>query len=157
MYRSTNFNYFDKTPAALRDVMFFNHIDQEQFQLYGIATNYYMLQLDQANFDAIFRDSLSSKNFDVPIQLYSFFKVDESTKHGMDEVGADQTAEREGIIWFNISDLESKLNRVPILGDVVEDLQLHQKFEIYHISKELHRLGIPLRYALKVRLYQDTK
>jgi len=149
------YNYFDKTPGNLQDINFINGVDIEEFQLFGVPTNYYKLSLDQNNFDPVYRDLLSSKKFETPIQLRSFFKIDESTTHGMTEIGADQTAERTGTVWFNISFIENNLNRSPIIGDVLEYLQLHQKFEIYQISKELHRLGVPIRYKCLVRLYQD--
>lgn len=152
----TYFNYSDPTPKALRDVVLANSIDQEQFNLFGVATSYYKLDLQQDNFDPVFRDTLSSKTFLQPKQVRSFFKVDESTTHGMTDTGAVQTAERTGTVWFNISLIEHELGRVPIIGDVVENLQLAQKFELFQISKEMHKLGRPFRYACKVRLYQDT-
>ena len=158
MYRSSSYNFSDQTPSGgLKDINFMNSVDIEEFSLYGISTIYYKISSLQTNYDDVFRDTLSSKNFDEPIQLRSFFKVDESTTHGMGETGIGQIADRTGNVWFNISLIEKELQRPPVLGDVVENTQIHQKFEIYAISKELHRLGHPLRYLCKVRLYQDSR
>lgn len=157
MYRASSFNFSDITPQTNRDLNFINSVDIEEFSLLGVSTIYYKVSDQQDNYDSVFRDLLSSKRFEDPIQLRSFFKVEETTKHGMTEIGADQNAERTGTVWFNISLIESILKRPPVLGDVVENVQLHQKFEIFELSKELHRLGVPLRYRCGVRLYQDTK
>jgi len=153
--RNSSYNFSDQTPENIRDFLFVNSTDQEEFSLFGISTVYYPINLYQENYDSVFRDLLSSKNFLEPIQLRSFFKIDESTTHGMTDTGADQVAERNGAVWFNISLIETILNRVPVIGDVVENTQLHQKFEIYKISKETHRIGRPIRYKCDVRLYQD--
>ena len=154
--RTSSYNYSDMDPRNLKDFLFMNSTDQEEFSLFGISTIYYPINLYQENFDSVFRDVLSSKNFLDPIQVRSFFKVEESTTHGMDTIGADQNAERNGVIWFNISLIESILGRVPIVGDVVENLNIHQTFEIYKISKETHRIGRPIRYKCDVRLYQNS-
>lgn len=156
MYLRNNYNYSDASPDGLRDFNFINSVDCEEFDLHGIATIYYTLKLYQENYDGIYRDFLGAKEFNVPIQVRSFFKVDEATQHAMSDIGVGQLAERTGTIWFNISKIEHELGRAPIIGDVVENLQLHQKFEIYHIDKETHRIGRPIRYNCKVRLYQDT-
>ncbi len=153
--RKSSFNYSEQTPENLRDFLFVNSTDQEEFALFGVKTIYYPINLYQENYDTVFRDLLSSKNFLEPIELYSFFKVEESTTHGMDVTGADQVAERNGVVWFNISQIDDILKRVPVIGDVVENLQIHQKFEIFKISKETHRIGRPVRYKFDVRLYQD--
>ena len=157
MYRNSGYNYSDMTPGGMADFNFINQVDQEEFTLMGVSTIYYPLNLLQENYDDLFRDLLSSKTFKEPIQIRSYFKADEGTEHGMSDIGVDQIAERNGTIWFNISKIESLLSREPILGDVVEDIQIHQKFEIYKISKETHRIGRPLRYKCAIRLYQDTK
>lgn len=154
--RKSSFNYSDMTPEnGLRDFLFINSTDQEEFALFGVKTIYYPINLYQENYDDVYRDLLSSKNFLNPIEMYSFFKVDESTTHGMDVIGSGQVAERNGTIWFNISQIENILKRVPVIGDVVENLQIHQKFEIFKISKETHRIGRPVRYKLDVKLFQD--
>lgn len=140
----------------MKDINFMNSVDQEEFDLFGVATIYYPLDLYQANYDEVFRDFLGAKTFKDPIQVRSFFKVDEATEHGMNDIGIGQLAERNGTIWFNIALIESILGRVPMIGDVVENIQIKQKFEVFSISKEMHRLGRPLRYNCKVRLYQDT-
>jgi hypothetical protein len=140
----------------MRDINYINSTDQEEFELFGVATTYYALELFQTNYDPVYRDLLGAKNFKEPLQVRSFFKVDESTEHGMSETGIGQVAERTGTIWFNISKIDYLLGRTPIIGDVVENVQIKQKFEIYAISKETHRLGRPIRYNCKVRLYQDT-
>lgn len=150
------YNFSDISPGVLKDLNLVNSLDVEEFNLFGTATTYYKLKLTQNNVDTVFRDLLSSKQFEEPIQVRTFFKIDESTTHGMTDIGADQNAERNGKVWVNVSLIESKLGRAPILGDVVENLQVHQKFEIFGISKENHRIGVPLRYALSVRLYQGT-
>ena len=155
MLRQSSFNYADQTPENLRDFLFINSTDQEEFALFGVATNYYPINLYQENYDPVFRDMLSSKDFLEPIQLRSFFKVEESTTHGMTDTGVDQIAERTGAVWFNISLIDSILGRTPVIGDVVENMQIHQKFEIFKLSKELHRIGRPVRYKADVRLYQD--
>ena len=158
MYKNSTFNYFDQTPSgSLKDLNLMNSIDQEQIDLYGISIAYYKLDLLQQNFDDVFRDTLSSKKFMEAEQLRCFFKVDESTTHGMTDIGVSQVAERKGNAWFNVAKLHAVLGREPVLGDVLENIQLHQKFEVFGISKELHRLGVPLRYNLQIRLYQDTK
>jgi hypothetical protein len=154
--KKSSYNYFDQTPGGLKDFLLMNSLDQEEFSLFGIKTVYFPLNLYQENFDEVFRDLVSSKNFLDPIECRSYFKVEESTNHGMTETGAVQNAERTGNVWFNISLLESILNRVPVIGDVLEDLQVHQKFEVFKISKEKYRLGRALQYNLSVRLYQDT-
>lgn len=158
MYKTNPYNFSDITPSgALKDLNFINSVDQEEFALFGVATIYYKLKDIQENFDGVYRDMLSSKVFEEPLQVRSFFKVEESTTHGLTDTGAVQTAERTGKVTFNVTLIEKLLGRSPVIGDVVENLQLHQKFEIYGISKEVHRLGVPLRYILSVRLYQDTK
>ena len=153
--RTSNYNYSDQTPSGLADFLFINSADIEEISLFGVKTIYYKLNLFQENFDPVYRDLLSSKNFLEPIELYSYFKVEEATNHGVDIIGSSQVAERTGDVWFNISSLEYILGRVPAIGDVVSDSQIHQKFEIFGISKEIFRLGRPLRYHMKVRLYQD--
>lgn len=157
MQKLNSYNFVDQTPQNLRDFNLANAMDQEQFDLFGTATMYYKVSSVQENYDPVYRDLLSSKQFDLPIQIRSFFKVDESTTHGMTENGSGQVAERKGSVWFNITRLEHDISRKPELGDVVEDTQLAQKFEIYQISKETHRLGRPIRYKCDVRLYQNTK
>lgn len=156
MFRRSSYNYSDMTPDGMRDFNLVNAMDLEEFELFGVATVYYPLNIAQENYDDVYRDLLSSKEFKEPIQLRTFFKVDESTEHGMSEIGVGQIAERNGNVWVNITKIENLLNRVPIVGDVVENNQLHQKFEIFKISKETHRIGRPIRYKLSVRLYQDT-
>jgi hypothetical protein len=157
VFRASNYNLSDQTPSGMRDLNFINSVDQEEFALFGVSTIYYKLSDVQQNYDSTFRDVLSSKNFDEPIQLRSFFKVDESTTHGMGDIGIGQNAERNGTVWFNVALIKSILGRTPILGDVVENVQIHQKFEIFSVSKEMHRLGYPLRYKCGIRLYQDSK
>ena len=157
MFRASSYNISDQTPSGMRDLNFINSIDAEEFTLFGISTIYYKISARQENYDSTFRDVLSSKSFDEPIQLRSFFKVDESTTHGMGDIGSGQNAERTGTVWFNVALIEKLLGRSPILGDVVENVQIHQKFEIFGISKEMHRLGYPLRYKCSIRLYQDSK
>ena len=156
MPRTSSYNYSDMSPNNLRDFLLVNTMDQEQFSLFGVATIYWPLNPVQENYDPVFRDMLSSKVFLEPIQVRSFFKVDESTEHGLTEIGASQNAERNGTIWFNISSIENSLQRTPFIGDVVEDIQINQKFEIFKISKEMHKIGRPVRYKISVRLYQDT-
>lgn len=156
MYRRSSFNYSDQTPEGLKDINFMNSVDQEEFDLFGVATIYYPLELYQTNYDEVYRDFLGSKNFKEPIQVRSFFKVDESTEHGMNDIGIGQVAERNGTVWFNIALIETILGRTPMIGDVVENVQIKQRFEIYALSKETHRLGRPIRYNCKVRLHQDT-
>jgi hypothetical protein len=156
MYRRSAFNYSDQTPDGMRDINYINSTDQEEFELFGVATTYYALELFQTNYDPVYRDLLGAKNFKEPLQVRSFFKVDESTEHGMSEIGIGQVAERTGTVWFNIAKIDALLGRTPIIGDVVENIQIRQKFEIFSISKETHRLGRPIRYRCKVRLYQDT-
>lgn len=156
MYRRSAFNFSDQTPDGMRDMNYINSVDQEEFELFGVATIYYALELFQTNYDPVYRDLLGAKNFKEPLQVRSFFKVDESTEHGMSETGIGQVAERKGTIWFNIAKIDFELGRTPIIGDVVENIQIKQKFEIFEISKETHRLGRPIRYNCKVRLYQDT-
>lgn len=156
MIKLNPYNYLDQTPQNLRDHNLANFMDQENFNLFGVPTVYYKVANLQDNYDPVYRDLYSSKTFEEPIQLYSFFKVDESTSHGMNEIGVGQIAERNGDVWFNIALLENIINREPVIGDVVGNLQLAQKFEIYQISKETHRLGRPLRYHCSVRLYQNT-
>ena len=153
--RTSHYNYSDQTPNVLADFLFINSMDIEEISLFGVKTIYYKLNQFQENFDPVFRDLLSSKNFLDPIELYSYFKVEEATTHGVDVVGSSQVAERTGDIWFNISSLEHILGRTPVIGDVVADTQIHQMFEIFGISKELFRLGRTLRYHMKVRLYQN--
>lgn len=156
MYRRSSFNYSDQTPEGLKDINFINSVDQEEFDLFGVSTIYYPLKMYQENYDEVFRDFLGSKEYETPLQVRSFFKVDEATEHSMSETGIGQIAERTGTIWFNISLIESLIGRTPVIGDVVENIQIKQKFEIYAISKETHRIGRPIRYNCKVRLYQDT-
>ena len=151
-----NFNYSDQTPQTLPDFLLVNSIDVEQFNLFGVKTIYWPLNPIQENYDPVYRDMLSSKQFLEPVEVRSFLKVDEATTHGMTDIGADQVAERNGSVWFNIALIENILGRVPNIGDVVEYLQFHQKFEIFKISKELHKIGRPIRYNCSVRLYQDT-
>lgn len=153
--RTSSFNYSDLTPNVVADLLLVNSVDQEQFSLFGIKTVYYKIASYQENFDSIFRDLLSSKVFEAPIECRSFFKVDETTTHGMDVIGVGQVAERTGDVWFNISLLNSILGREPVIGDVLEDTQLHQKFEVFKISLEMFKLGRYIRYKLGVRLYQD--
>lgn len=157
MYRTSSFNYADQTPDGMRDFNFVNSTDAEEFELFGVPTIFYPLNLLQENFDSVYRDLLSSKTFKEPLQVRSFFKIEESTEHGMTEIGVSQVAERNGTVWFNISKIDALLGREPIVGDVVENSQVHQSFEIFKISKETHRLGRPIRYACHVRLYQNTK
>ena len=157
MKKLNPYNYVDQVPQNLRDYNLANELDQEQYHLFGTPTIYYKVSAIQENFDPVYRDLLSSKQFDEPIQLRSFFKIDESTTHGMTETGVSQNAERKGAVWFNISLIEHDLGRVPEIGDVVENTQVAQQFEIFGISKETHRLGRPLRYKCDVRLYQGTK
>lgn len=156
MYRTSSFNFSDITPQTNRDLNFINSVDIEEFSLFGVSTIYYKISDRQENFDSVFRDLLSSKLFEEPIQVRSFFKIEESTKQGMSDLGSGQNADRAGTVWFNVALIESILNRAPILGDVLENIQVHQKFEVFGISKELHRLGVPLRYKLDVRLYQGS-
>ena len=157
MLRKSTFNYSDMTPNGMSDFNFINQVDCEEFELFGVATIYYALNLYQENYDDVYRDLFSSKTFKEPLQVRSFFKADESTEHGMTEIGVGQVAERDGYVQFNITKIEHDLGREPIVGDVVENTQIHQKFEIYKISKEVHRLGRPMRYKCLIRLYQDTK
>lgn len=157
MFRASSYNLSDQTPSGLKDLNFMNSVDQEEFILFGVSTIYFRISAQQENYDSTFRDVLSSKRFDEPIQLRSFFKVDESTTHGMGDIGIGQNADRNGTVWFNVALVESILGRSPIIGDVVENVQIHQKFEIFSISKEMHRLGYPLRYKCGIRLYQDSK
>ncbi len=153
--RTSSYNYSEMTSENLRDFLFINATDIEEFALFGVKTIYYPINLYQENYDSVYRDLLSSKNFLDPIECFSFFKVDEATNHEMGVTGADQTAERDGSVWFNIAFVEKMLGRVPVVGDVLENIQIHQKFEVYKISKEMHRLGRPVRYHLSVRLYQN--
>ena len=154
--RTSSFNYSDMTPnGALKDFLLVNQIDQEQFALFGVRTIYYPLNPYQENYDEVYRDMLSSKTFLDPVEVRSFFKIDEETTHGMTDIGVGQTAERNGAVWFNVSLIDSILGRTPIIGDVVENIQVHQKFEIFKISKETHKIGRPVRYNCGVRLYQD--
>lgn len=156
MWKLSSYNYSDMSPEGMRDINFMNSVDQEEFALHGVATIYYPLDMFQENYDSVYRDLLGAKNFKTPIQVRSFFKIDETTEHGMSDIGIGQIAERKGTVWFNVSLIDSLLGRTPVIGDVLENTQLHQKFEVYQLSKETHRLGRPIRYRLNVRLYQDT-
>lgn len=157
MRKSDSFNYSDITPDTIRDLNFFNEMDQEEFDLLGVAINYYKLKSVQPNFDPVFRDYFSSPDYEEPIQIRGMFKADELTAHGMSDIGIGQIAERNGKLQFNISKLEYDIGREPILGDVVEYIQAHQKFIIQSISKSLPRLGRTIRYTCEIKLYQDSK
>lgn len=157
MKKQDPFNYSDASPSMLHDINYMNNIDCEEFLLYGVALNYYKLDTFQPAFDEVYRDYVSSPKYMTPVQVRGFCKVDQLTQHGMNEIGVSQVAERTGFISFNISLVEKDIGRSPVVGDVIEYVQAHQKFEIFEISKDTHRLGRPLRYKCEVRLYQDTK
>ena len=157
MFRASTYNYTDGNPSLMKDMNLFNQLDQEQFSLFGLSLFYYKFSVKQDNYDEVFRDFLGSPEFDNPIELRGFLNADPNTSHAMGDTGADQTAEREGTVSFNISLIESQLGRQPILGDVVYSVQLKQKFQIYHIAKDTYRMSKPLRYLCKIRLYQDSK
>lgn len=157
MFRASTFNYTDGTPDLLRDINVVNQIDQEQFSLFGIRVFYYKFAKEQSNFDGVFRDFLSSPDYEEPIEVRSFLNMDPNTAHGITETGAVQNAERNGTASFNIALIESILGRPPIPGDVLFSLHLKQKFQIFDISKDTFRLNKPLRYLCKVRLYQDSR
>ena len=157
VFRRTSYNYTDGTPGLMKDINLFNQLDQEQFSLHGLSLFYYKFSDFQKNYDEIYRDFVSSPEFDQPIELRGFLNVDPNTTHGMTDTGADQTAERSGTVSFNISLIESLLGRQPVLGDVVFSVQLKQKFQVYEIAKDTYRMAKPLRYLCKIRLYQDSK
>ena len=157
MYRTSNYNYTDGNPSLMKDMNLFNQLDQEQFSLFGLSLFYYKFKDRQKNYDSIFRDFFSSPDYEEPIELRGFLNVDPNTTHGMTETGAVQNAERTGTASFNISLIEQKLSRQPVLGDVIFSLQLKQKFQIYEVAKDTYRMSKPLRYLCKVRLYQDSK
>ena len=129
--RTSNYNYTDGNPSLMKDMNLFNQLDQEQFSLFGLSLFYYKFSDRQSNYDATFRDFLSSPEFDEPIELRGFLNAAPNTTHAMGDTGADQTAERDGTVSFNISTIISLLNRQPILGDVIYSIQLKQKFQIY--------------------------
>lgn len=156
-FRISNYNYTDGNPSLMKDMNVFNQFDQEQFSLFGLSLFYYKFSDTQPNYDSTFRDFSSSPQFDNPIELRGFLNVDPNTSHSMDITGADQNAERNGTVSFNISLIEAILGRQPVLGDVVFSVQLKQKFQIYHIAKDTYRMSKPLRYLCKIRLYQDSK
>jgi len=154
--KKSNFNYNQGSPALNKDYNFANQVDIEQFNLKGVAVFYYKIANDQPSYDPLYRDFISDPVFDNPIEIRAIPQVDENVAHGMTEIGIGQVAEREGSIYFNISLIEKKLGRPPILGDVVYLRQLNQRFQIYHISKDAYKLSLPLRYLCKIRLYQDS-
>ena len=155
--RHSRYNYIDANPGVLKDINLFSQLDQEQFALYGLSIFYYKFSDVQKNYDYVFRDFFSSPQYEIPIELRCFLNADPNTTHGMTDTGADQTAEREGTVSFNIALIEKILGRPPVLGDVVYSAQLKQKFQIYGIAKDTYRLAKPLRYLCKIRLYQDSK
>ena len=157
VFHRTNFNYTDITPGSLRDFNLFSQLDQEQFSLHGLSLIYYTFSDFQKNYDEVFRDFISSPQFDAPIELRGFLTADPNTTHAMSDTGADQTAERNGTVSFNINMIENLLGRQPNLGDVIYSVQLKQKFTIFGVAKDTFRMSKPLRYLCKIRLYQDSK
>ncbi|MCI4435822.1 MAG: hypothetical protein JHC33_03305 [Ignisphaera sp.] len=152
---NNSFNYTDGNPGLLKDYNFFNRIDMDQFNLKGVAVQYFKISDIQPNYDSLYRDFVSDPIYDEPIQVRAILQIDENTTHGM-EVSAGQVAERNGSVGFNIIQIETALGRPPILGDVIYMRQLNQRFQVFEISKDTYRLTMPLRYLCKVRLYQDT-
>lgn len=157
MRKADSYNYSDGTPDQIRDINYMNSLDQEEFDLYGVAINYYKLKAEQPNFDPVFRDFYSSPDYDIPVQVRAMFKSDELTSVGMTDIGIGQIADRAGKLEFNISKIEFDLGRSPIIGDVVEYVQAHQRFIIKSLSKSMPRLGRTLRYKCDIILYQDSK
>ena len=153
--KKSQFNYNDGTPNLVKDYNLFNSIDVEAFKLKGVPIYYYKISDAQPNYDSLYRDFISGPVYDNPIEVRAICQIAENTEHSM-SVGVGQVAEREGIVNFNITLIESMLGRPPILGDVVYLRQFDQRFSIYQISKDAYKLSFPLRYTCKVRLYQDT-
>lgn len=156
MDKNNNFNYLDGNPGLLADYNLFNRLDVEQFRLKGVPVFYFKISDIQNNFDPLYRDFISSPEYDEAIEVRTILQIDENTKHGMTDIGIGQIADRGGNVAFNISLIEAALKRPPILGDVIYMRQLDQKFQIYELSKDTYRLTLPLRYLCKVRLYQDV-
>lgn len=157
MFKANNYNYTDGNPDLLKDINLFNQLDQEQFSLFGISVFYYKFRDQQKNYDSVFRDFFSSPDYEDPVEVRSFLEVEPNTSHGLTDTGAIQNAERNGTASFNISLIEHDLGRQPVLGDVIFSLHLKQKFQIFEIAKDTYRMGKPLRYRCKIRLYQDSK
>lgn len=154
MLTTGNYNYFDQNPQNLRDFEFANHLDQEQFALFGLPITYYKLSETPENYDPLLRDYKSSPNYSEPIQIRTFPKLDSETSHGMSD-GSGQVAERTGTIFFNIALIKAQIGRDPQIGDVFFYPPDNQKFIIFELSKTEHKLGRPLRWKAMVRLYQD--
>ena len=70
-----NFNYSDQTPQTLPDFLLVNSIDVEQFNLFGVKTIYWPLNPIQENYDPVYRDMLSSKQFLEPVEVRSFLNL----------------------------------------------------------------------------------
>lgn len=155
-YKANSYNFFDETPMMARDLVLINHQDQEEFLLFGSKAIYYKIKNIQHGYDSVYRDFLTSPEFEEPIETRCHFKIDEETTHGMTEIGSGQVAERQGNIYFNITMLEEDLGRVPVLGDIIFNRQANQVFQIFTIAKCTYRLGRPIRYHITVKLYQDS-
>lgn len=156
MYRSSAFNYFDDNPLLSRDLTLINSLDREEFLLFGSKAVYYKIKDIQHGYDSVYRDFLSSPEFEEPTEVRCHFKIDEETTHGMTDIGSGQNAERQGAVYFNISMIEDDLGRPPVLGDIIFNRQANQVFQIFTITKCTYRLGRCLRYHITVRLYQNS-
>jgi len=146
---SSMLNFFDQENA---DINLFNLVDDELIKISGSELFYYKY-FQSGDHDDVYLESRNKPISHTPLVVHGHYEP-KALEENLSEFGIELTNEQ--LFVFNKSYIESKLERVPIPGDIIKPKFQEQKYEIFQVQEDSFELYGVYHVICSAKLLRDT-
>ena len=136
------------------DIQFFNLLDEENIRLAGSPILYYKYYQNKVDHDDVYMESKNKPIAKGNIRVFGHYEP-AVIEENLTEFGIELTNDQ--LFTFNKSYIETKLNRLPIPGDLLRPEFQDIKYEIVEVQEDSFEIYGVYHVACTAKILRDSE